>query len=226
MNKSRFLFSIYLLVILIENISCYSKNKNNTINSMVYNDTFVISGINEQNNIIGYYYGKKNIGKGDIKYQYILYDYKNNRVLAETKQKYIATFYNEECIQTDWNDEKYSYEAFYSFLSDDINKLNAMYDIKSFKISEQCELSSTFNVLNRNSINGLSENISFSISFKYNDQDYIINKTEQNVNILKEVQIYSLYKNDNYIIVLLSKSHVGFEQDDFVDYEIYGLKIK
>ena len=67
MNKRFFFFVIYFVFVLFENISCHSKNKNIVVQNRVYKDTMIITGLNEAKNIVAYYYGKKNIGKGDIK---------------------------------------------------------------------------------------------------------------------------------------------------------------
>jgi len=210
---------IFILVVLNYIIFVYAREKRD---GDTYSNDIKIEGINKERFLISYYEGIKNFGKGDIKYQYIIFDYRNNSIVEKSSAKYIAQLYGEESILTDWSDLKYSFSAYYNFLKSQIDEMNHRYNIIHFAYLPVSVSSQSFKILSRESKDGLLENLNYLIDFRLDSKKYTIQKSEYDVCEIMDINIFAIYTMKNILIVVLQKKHKGFEGDEYFDFEIIG----
>lgn len=217
MSKKVFIFITFIVVFFG---LAFAKVKKK---SFAYSNDINIVGINEKSFLISYYEGIKNYGKGDIRYQYVIFDYKKNSVVESTPSRYIAQLYGEECILTDWEDKKYSYTAYYEFFKNEIDNIDKFYTISNFPYYYVHPSQQTFKIISRKPKGGLLEDLVYSIDFILDSKRYNIEKNEANICLIKGINIFAIYNVNEMVLVVLQKEHKGFEEDDYFDFEILGL---
>lgn len=240
-----FFFVVTNLIFMIactKGISQSSKNINEQRNMMMTNNTstqkvfipdlssvsidnkLYIQGINEDEKLVSYITETISSGRGDIKYLYIVYNYKTNTIIELLEKRWIASGYGEEGI-LDWNDEKYSVTSYKHIIQETIKNISKKYSLSEFNFGNVSHTNSKIIVINRTAISGLSENIEYEIHFEIDEKEYSYCNRFEHTGIVKNVNIFNIFRVKDYFLVLEQLAHEGFEDNDYYDYIIHGLKI-
>ena len=180
-------------------------------------------GINEEKGIITYINSFISVGKGDIRYSYIVYDFKNNKVLETVKQTWMTRLYDEYGI-INWNDEKYSVLAYQKYIEDEIKHFNTEYNLIPCNLKETGYSMGEVKLIEREKIVGWFEKISYKIFFNIGNKGYFFDEKLDKVDYVKNISLFKVYKLKDYYIFIQKLAHDTFEDDDYFDYIIHGIK--
>lgn len=206
MNK-RILSFIFLILLVSSGFSAEIDNE------------ISIVGFDATLNCVAFYKTEINTGKGDRKISFLVYNFVNCKNIESTKAKYMADYYQGPGgTIDDWSDEKYSVSAYYKFNKQSIDEICSKYDFKTLNAIPGNFQSKTL-ILQRTNIDGLRENVDYCVNFTIGSSEIKINQHENSVCYIKDVSIKNIWSFNNKYVVLLKKSHRGFEGDDFCDYE-------
>ncbi len=218
---------VCLLFLIFSNLCSQTKKEIffQDISPTLIDNPILLLGINEEKNIISYVNSFISIGRGDIRYNFIIYDYGKNLEIENLYQTWMAKSYDEYGI-TDWDNIKYSVKAYLDMYKEEITLINKKYSLAPIVINEVAFNNFEVYLIEREKLVGWFEKISYSIDFIVNTTLYQYENTLSKVDYIKTVDIDRLYEVKNYFICIQKISHDTFEDDDYYDYIIRGIKKK
>lgn len=182
-----------------------------------------IQGINEKNGIISYIKRFLSPSNQDYKYSYIVYDYKNNIELEIPNKLWIGRYYNEFAIYN-WEDKKYSLDAYKKIIEDTLNQSYEKYNLIDFNQKKERLAECKVVLKCRKPQSTLVEDISYELKFTYNNKNYCYNENLIKTNTIKSISEITAYSAGGYIIIIQKIARKNFEDDDYYDYVIRGIK--
>ncbi len=138
---------------------------------------------------------------------------------------WIARYYGELAI-SDWSDEKYSIDAYKIIIQNEIKDSYKVFCLVDFSLSE-CELNNCRVILkSRNQKSRWTEDISYNLEFFINNIAYCYIEQLDETDVVKEICEVKAYDAGNYFIIIQKLARDYFEDDDYYDYIIRGVKAK
>ncbi len=182
-----------------------------------------IQGINIQKGIISFITRFESTSHSDYRYEYIVYNYKQNTIIEISCKLWIAQFYEENQIE-DWENKKYSVEAFKEIIKDKISQINQKYTLEEFNIKTKSIVDTEVLLKSRTKITRWTEDISYVLKFKYHNKDYSFLEELFKTDIVKNITEVSVYETSDYLIIVQKIARDYFEDDDYYDYIIRGIE--
>lgn len=226
MRKSIKLILI-LVLILFSNNKIYSKGIQSDfefdMSSTWFEKNMYIQGINKDKCLISYITRFLSSGRGDYLYSYIIYDYKNNKNVEIINQQWIAKYYDEIAID-DWEDKKYSVNAYKKIIEDIICQTFKKFQFEEFNYTMQCITDCKILLKERKRLSRWTENISYEIKFEYNNNEYQYIEMFDETDIVKNISEITCYEAGDYLLFIQKIARDYFEDDDYYDYILRGIK--
>ena len=226
MKRTVFFFLLFTLGYSETNLFCDHKIDlfiQDTSPTLIDNPIY-IQGINQSRHLISYINRFESTSHGDYRYSYIIYDYKNNVILETLKKMWIAQHYYDELAIENWNDQKYSAEAYKEIIRETIDSSYKKYSLVDFHL-KGTEIHN-FQVLlkSRERLSRWTENINYELRFVYKNEQYIIDEVLSESDILKNITELTVYNTDDYLLVIQKAAYDYFEDDDYYCYTLKGIK--
>lgn len=220
--RKSILFIIYCFLF----VPGFAKDKGNLfeadMSSTYFDNQISILGINEEKCVLSYINSFISEGRGDIRYELIVFDYKNNTVLENCKKTWISEIYDEYGIE-DWNNPKYSINAYEDYISEEIHRINASYNLIKFNSTTKEFSNLEVYLVSREKVLAWLENIIYRVKFKIKNKKYEYEESLSEVDFVKNIQIDKIYNLDKYYLIVQKLAHDTFEDADYFDYQIRGV---
>lgn len=185
---------------------------------------YSLQGINQITGIISYITRFESSGHGDYRYSYVIYNYKENLVVSVQNKMWIAQQYYDEIAIEDWSDTKYSFDAYKNIIMETIQQSYEKYELEDFNLKpciiNDCKVS----IINRERESRWTENISYELCFSCSNIEYRFVEVQKKCDIVKGIIEVTGYAGSDYLLIIQKISRDYFEDDDYYDYVIRGVK--
>ncbi len=225
MKRAILFFLLFTLVHSSTNIFCKEINELfPDITPTLIDNPIYIQGINQSRHLISYINRFESTSHGDYRYSYIIYDYKNNIILETLQKMWIAQYYYHEIAIENWNDQKYSAEAYEKIIRETIDSSYKKYSLVDF--SYKGSEIHTFQILlkSRERLSRWTENINYELRFLFMNNQYILDVVLSESDILKNIAELTVYDIDNYLLIIQKSAYDYFEDYDYFSYTLSGIK--
>ena len=203
--------------------SCYSKNSVNKDVQDYYVNQSRIIGTSYDGNLLGMLLQKRNTGKADIKYTYKIFDTNTSLYVDELNPDYICSFYNEESILTDWNDQKYDMDSYLNLQKDKIEAFNYKYKITPMSLMTIDNASCEIKKVVRDETS-LIQTVDLDILLIVDDKTYSGKLRLKEQEVIEKVEIEEVVSFSDCFVLKICKYHSGFEDDKYIDFEYLSIK--
>ena len=218
------LFGLFFLITMFSYGENVTANFSYDTTPTYIDNKYFLQGINQTSGIISYITRFESSGHGDYRYSYVVYNYKENFIVSIQNKMWIAQQYYDEIAIEDWSDKKYSFDTYKRIIEETMQQSYDKYELIDFNLKPCVIDSCRVFIVNRERESRWTENINYELRFSCNNVEYKFVDNQEKCDIVKGIIEVNGYEGSDYLLIIQKISRDYFEDDDYYDYVIRGVK--